>query len=263
MSSSIALLSFVGGSSVRTAHREVEAEDAVARSFSGCRTPLARAALDAARGNGTDETASPKVRENLTALWLRDNYAKVFETLVSHLSSKMPLSRQLSVVEDHVQTALARFVERDVLAPFLSKGKNVKLSVLRVWTYHSASTELRRWGVDASTRTTRGAKTYREVRAGDSWRVLQSPNPVREVVRNREDSTARSDLHDPSASSPEDTVVARSRVERVRHHLAITGRAHLIPVMDGLIEGRTLEELSSAHGLSIRQITTALQELRA
>lgn len=245
-----------GGSVVCAAAREVETEDRVIRAFDSCRSALSLAALAVARGE--EPVNEPKV--NLTARWLRDNYSRVFPVLVGHLASKMPASRELSVIEDHVQTVLTRFVERDTLAPFLRDGKEVKLSVLRVWAYQSASTELRRWGVDASARAIRGAKTAREVRSRGSWKVVQSASPVREIVRDREDSILTPDLHDPSAASPEDNLDRKSRVAMVRRHLTRIGKSHLVAAVDHLLDGGSLSDLERG---TADQLAGVLHGLRA
>jgi hypothetical protein len=271
----------VGGSAVIVAAREVEVADRAVRAFGGCRSPLALAALAVARGDFAEGTVAQKpgacrttlavvrgeeplprteTKVSLTARWVRDNYAKVYPALVAHLASKMPLSRELSVVEDHVQTVLARFVERDTLAPFLRDGKEVKLSVLRVWAYQSASTELRRWGVDASTRMTRGAKTAREVQAGKAWRVVQSADTAREVVRDREDTLSTPDLHDPAAPSPEDALARKSRVDMVRRHLTRIGQPHLASAVEHVLNGGAVADLPG--GIAAK-LTAVLRDLRA
>lgn len=254
----------VGGSAVIAAAREVEVEDRVERAFRGCNSPLALAALAVARGEQPAPAPTAPVRTeskvNLTARWMRDNYSRVFPALVAHLASKMPMSRELSVIEDHVQTVLTRFVERDTLAPFVREGKEIKLSVLRVWAYQSASTELRRWGVDASARTTRGAKTAREVQAGGAWKVVQSATPAREIVRDREDAASASDFHDPSEASPEDEVSRKSRVAMVRRHLTRIGKPHLIAAVDHILNGGSLSDLQSG---TADQLTSVLHGLRA
>lgn len=279
--------SFSGGSTVCAAAREVALEDAVVRSFAGCRTPLARAALAVARGDAPEDAVveafdgcrsplaraalgvardeqeapcKPPAKVNLTAQWVRDNYTSIYPMLVSHLSMKMPRSRELAVVEDHVQTALARMVERDTLAPFLRDGKAVKPSVLRIWAYQSASTELRRWGADASTRMTRGAKTAREVQAGKAWRVVQSADTAREVVRDREDTLSTPDLHDPAAPSPEDALARKSRVDMVRRHLTRIGQPHLASAVEHVLNGGAVADLPG--GIAAK-LTAVLRDLRA
>lgn len=254
---SVSLFVF-GGSAVCVAAREVALEDRVVRDFGACLNPLAFAARELLRGEVIEPVIEVKV--NYTSLWMRDNYTRVYSTLVGHLSSKMPTSRSIGVIEDHVQTVLTRFVERDTLAPFLREGREVKMSVLRVWAYQSASTEIRRLGVDASTRTTRGAKTAREVLAGNSWRVVQSAAPAREIVRDREDAGSHNDLHDPGEVSPEDALDRKSRVDMIRRHLSLLGKTHLITAVDHLLEGGSLLDLQSG---TADQLTNILKGLRS
>lgn len=234
--------------------REDSAEDRAAKHFNGCHSSLAVAALAVAHG---EEEASPPAAMNLTGRWLEENYARVFPALVEHLTAKMPVSHGFSVIEDHVQTVLMRFVERDTLAPFLREGKTVKLSVLGVWAYQSASTELRRWGTDASLRVTRGAKTAREVQAGKSWRVVQSAETFNEVSPQPDDTNARPEYNNPAQPSPEDTVARQSRVDYVRQHLARIGKGHLVPAVDHVLSGGSLPPKTA------KQLNAALRGIRA
>jgi len=256
---------------VATAAREVLYEEALA-SFGGSTTPWALAVREVL--HGTPALVPPKVvvsetlavtrPANATSQWLAKNAKAVYSTLVSHLSSKMQRSSELSVVEDHVQEFLARLVDDDRLAPLLTTGETPKLAVLRVWAYQSACTELRRWGVDATLRATRNAKTSREVKKGKDFAPVQSAHAASEVTTVSDDGTeSTQDLCDPMALSPEDVSARRSRVDHVRKTLIRKGHGHLVPVVDGLLEGQTLQELQIAHGVSSDQITTVLRGLRA
>lgn len=259
-----------------TAAREVLYEDALA-SLSGSTAPWALAVREVLQG--TPALVAPKVvvvvsetpaapcaskELNVTAQWLAQNARTVYSTLIGHLSSKMQRSNELSVVEDHVQEFLARLVHDDRLAPLLTTGETPKLAVLRVWAYQSACTELRRWGVDASLRATRNAKTSREVQKGKDFQPVQSGTAACEVTTVSDDGTeSTQDLCDPMAPSPEDVSARRSRVDHVRATLVRKGHGHLVPVVDGLLEGMTLTELQTAYGVSGDQITTVLRGLRA
>ena len=259
-----------------TAAREVLYDDALA-SFGGSTTPWALAVREVLYGAPvlvapkvvvvvSEPAAVAPVRRglNVTAQWLGQNAKSVYSTLIGHLSSKMQRSSELSVVEDHVQEFLTRLVDDDRLAPLLTTGETPKLAVLRVWAYQSACTELRRWGVDAALRATRNAKTSREVQKGKDFQPVQSHVAVSEVVTVSDDgSESTHDLCDPMVPSPEDVSARRSRVDHVRSTLIRKGQAHLVPVVDGLLEGQTLEELQTAYGVSENQITSVLRRLRA
>ena len=242
-----------GGSNVMEATREVLHMDALS-SLRGCSTPLALA-LGLVMGWRT-ETLSM----NLTAKWLAEHHKVVYATLVSHIASKMQRSRELGVVEDHVQEFLTKLVKDDRLAEHLGQGNNPKLSVLRVWAYQSACTELRRWGTDAALRATRNARTAREVEQGKEFHPVQSASVAHEIPHEEGESQ---DLCDPTAPTPEDTLARKSQVEHVRASLIRRGQAHLVPVVDGLLEGVSLAELVAIHGVSGEQLATVLRGIRA
>lgn len=168
---------------------------------------LFNARVERARASENSAPAS----ENLTSRWLAKNGPGTRTMLVDHLTRKLPTSRRVSVVEDHVQTFLLRLVERDTLGPFLREGKRIQPSVLRVWAYQSACTEMRGWGVDASLRKSRGAKTNRD-RLADAGKlpqvVIQSPEAVVERRYEVENGEVVTDTHDPSARSVEDNVIS-------------------------------------------------------
>ena len=213
--------------------------------------------FDGAQLPDIPEPTSPGT--NATATWISANYREIHRSLTTYLTSKMPQSRKLSVIEDHISAFLSRLIERDTFAAVLAAEGTVKLSILRVWAYQNACTELRRWGSDASLRVTRGARTSREVKQGKEFRVVQSTETVREVVLDSD----HSDLHDPEAVSPEDVFNRKSRIEEVRRSLIRRGLPEMIPVVQGLIEGQTLPELHAAFGYSPKQILSALKDCRA
>ena len=265
------------------AAREVVYDDALA-SFGGSRTPIALALREVLFGAGatmafmapkvvvvvkTDMVETPAAAAtqrvmNATAQWLAQNAKEVYKTLVGHLNSKMQRSGELKVVDDHVQEFLARLIDDDRLAPLLTTGETPKLAVLRVWAYQSACTELRRWGVDAALRATRNAKTSREVQKGKDFQPVQSAHAASEIITASDDgSESTHDLCDPTAFTPEDVSARRSRVDHVRATLIRKGQAHLVPVVDGLLDGLTLQELQTAYGVSGDQITSVIRGLRA
>ena len=262
--------SFVGGNNLVTgAVLEVQAGDAaMALHGAGSHKHLARA-IEAVVNFAT--TPAPIPATNRTAEWMKAHGKLAFESITKFLNGKMVRSKELGVVEDHIQTLFTRLIERDTLSQFLAEGRTVKMSVLRVWAYQSACTELRRWGVDAALRATRNAKTSREVQQGVGFRQIQSPNAARQVTRNRQHSTQNGtmnlapnfDLYDPSAPSPEESASRNSRVDEVRRALVRMGQPHLVPVVDGLLEGRSLTEIQETYGVTRDQITKVLQGIRA
>jgi len=251
-------------SPVCTAARAVIVEDDALRAFAGSSSALATAVRDCVTGTEDPPVAvAPQATVNLTAKWLDANGRTVYAALVQALDSKMKRSRELGVVEDHVQSFLTRLVEKDTLAPFIAKGSKIQMSVLRIWAYQSACTELRRWGVDASLRASRNAKTSREVQQGDAFRPVQAHTPAVEVRSYGDHPSAhdRGDLCNPTEATPEDIVSQKSRVDHVRASLVRLGHPHLVPVVDGLLEGRSVAELNAMYGVSLDQIRGVLRAI--
>lgn len=258
--------SFVGGNNLVTgAVLEVQAGDeAMALHGEGSIKTLARA-VEAVVKFTTTPASIPAT--NRTAEWMKAHGKLAFESITKYLDGKMVRSKELGVVEDHIQTLFTRLIEKDTLSQFLADGRTVKMSVLRVWAYQSACTELRRWGVDASLRATRNAKTSREVQQGVGFRQIQSPNAARQVSQRTTNGAPNGapnfDLYDPSAPTPEESASRNSRVDEVRRALVRMGQPHLVPVVDGLLEGRSLTEIQETYGVTRDQITKVLQGIRA
>lgn len=208
------------------------------------------------------------VKGNLTSQWLAKNGKEIFTMLVDHLSHKLPTSRRVSVIEDHVQTFLCRLVEKDTLASHLAAGKTPLPSVLRIWAWQSACTEMRGWGVDASLRKSRGAKTNRD-RLADAGKlpsvIVQSPHAVIERRFEVENGEFVTDLHDPHVASVEDSLVTSDLLDRARELLTSRGdrsnryRA-LVESLCENDEGRAALALEA--GSSRSQMTAILARLR-
>jgi hypothetical protein len=202
----------------------------------------------------------PKKVESITARWISQNGSALRSSLITHLASKLSVSNSIGAVEDHVHTFMTRMVEKDLLAPIIGRGTRPSFSVLRVWAYQSACTEMRRWGVDASTRTLRGAKTAREMEKGDKWRVVQHHSAAKEALSDLSENDRSYDLYDPAAPSPEDNVARKTRVDMVRRHLARIGQPHLVDAMNHVLNGGAVADLPS--GIAA-QLTTVLRDFRA
>lgn len=219
-------------------------------------SPLGRALLAV----HDEETARP----NLTAVWLRTHGVRVRAMLVSFLTSKLTTSRRMSLVEDHVQTFLCRLVERDTLRDHLSEGKEPAPSVLRIWLIQSAATEMRGWGVDASLRVSRGAKTHRD-RLVDSGKKDPAPvvhaSPVKEIVSVSESGDVSTDLSD-AKSSPEEAMADRQMIEVYRRRIRENLNERHAAVFDSILEGAKRREVAAEHGLTTGQVSAMLARIR-
>jgi hypothetical protein len=204
-------------------------------------------------------------RFNLTSDWLSTHGPRVRSMLVSYLEGKLTTSRRLDVVEDHVQTFLCRLVERDTLRPYLMEGKEPSPSVLRIWVYQSAATEMRGWGVDASLRAARGAKTNRD-RLVDAGKKPEAPvihvETIREVVSVSDSGDVSSDYYDPKSSSPEESMADRQLIEVYRRRISEKLSARYAAVFDSLLEGAKRRDVAEEHGLTAGQVTAMIARIR-
>jgi len=214
-----------------------------------------------------DAPAQPR-KGNLTSLWLAKHGKETRAMLIEHLSHKLPTSRKVAVIEDHVQTFLCRLVEKDTLASHISEGRSVQPSVLRVWAYQSACTEMRGWGVDASLRKSRGAKTHRDRRADAGLRevvIIQSTDAVIERRYEIENGESVTDLHDPHARSIEDDFISAETRERARALIArkISGAGpRYAMLLDSLMDGEKRSDLAVEAGVSPARIAAMVTKIR-
>lgn len=219
-------------------------------------SPIGRAIL-AVRD---EETTRP----NLTATWLRTHGVRVRAMLVGFLTAKLTTSRRMDLIEDHVQTFLCRLVERDTLRDYLIEGKEPAPSVLRIWLVQSAATEMRGWGVDASLRVSRGAKTHRD-RLVDAGKKESAPvihaSPVKEIVSVSESGDVSTDLSDAKAS-PEEAMADRQMIEIYRRRILEKLNDRHAAVFDSLLEGAKRREVAAEHGLTTNQVTAMLDRIR-
>lgn len=226
---------------------------------------------------GGDCTASPLGRallavrdeeagraSNLTAGWIKTHGVRVRAMLVSFLTAKLTTSRRMELIEDHVQTFLLRMVERDTFRPILIEGKEPSPSVLRIWLMQSAATEMRGWGVDASLRVSRGAKTNRD-RLVDAGKAVPAPvihaNPVREVVSVADSGDVSSDYFDGKAS-PEDAMADRQMIEIYRRRICEKLNERHAAVFDLLLEGAKRREVAEEQGLTTAQVAVMISQIR-
>jgi hypothetical protein len=209
-----------------------------------------------------------KKATNLTAQWLATHGRDIRQMLVNHVAYKLQTSQKISVVEDHVQTFLLRIVERDTLAPYLRAGKTPQASVLRIWAYQSACTEMRGWGVDASLRTSRGAKTNRDLMADAGKLPMTAIHSGESAIERRyevENGKVVSDLWDPNTRSAEDNMISGETLERARELVLrkIAGAGpRYAALFEALTDGGKRSGLASKAGVSRNRMVTMLARIR-
>lgn len=235
------------------------------RGCAGIDSPIARTMVKVLAERRESLNQAPK--GNLTSQWLAKNGASIRSMLVEHLSHKLPTSRRIAVIEDHVHEFLKRLIEKDTLASYLAVGKPPQPSVLRIWVYQSACTEMRGWGVDASLRKSRGAKTNRD-RLADAGKmpqvVVQSSEAIVERRYEVENGEFVTDLHDPNAASVEDTMARGDLSNLVREMLANRKNrsANYKALVEALVSDEKQAALALQLGMTPEGMSSILNRLR-
>jgi len=97
--------------------------------------------------------------QNLTSYWIGRHKA-LYDRSVLAVASKMTKSRQMGIVEDHVQEVMMKWIRRDTFRKrIVKKGKVPTPGECAAWAVNSAITEIRDAGQDAHCRGAWGALT--------------------------------------------------------------------------------------------------------
>jgi len=202
--------------------------------------------------------------ENLTGAWIRENWAWVYPTLTQHLGKKMSNSRTRDNIEDHIQAIMAGWIAKDTLGEHLRQGNDVQASVLKIWSYQRACTEIRGWGTDAAMRTLTGAKTHRELELGDSWIPIHAEEPVREHVSGTLGGKGFGvvDFSSPSDITAEDVLVRRSDVDHFREVLRKRGPSRGVEIFEGLLAGKTKAQMAQDYHLRVSEVETVMGRIK-
>lgn len=156
---------------------------------------------------------------NLTEQWIQKNWTHVAPGIETFLREHLTISSSIHVLQDHVQAFALKLIEKDTLAPYVARGEKINPSVLKIWAYQTACSEIRGWGVDASLRASRGAMTTRNREAMESGTVVMKDyghtiKEVRKIKDNAElDPTV--DYWDPVSRTAEDDLIYRETLREV------------------------------------------------
>jgi hypothetical protein len=99
-----------------------------------------------------------RLAQNVTTRWIDKQGSGFLSYLVDKVGRKLPVSKTLGVVEDHVHNYLRKAIDRDAFNKPLSEGK-LPWSKVVSYTVRSAYTDIRGEGTDAHCRTLRGSLT--------------------------------------------------------------------------------------------------------
>jgi len=208
-------------------------------------------------------------KRNYTAEWMKENWVSSLKELRDYLESKFPVSKSTKVIEDHLQHFALKMVEQDKLRGHLVLGKKIKMSVLRVWCFQTACTEIRGWGTDASLRESRGALTTRNresLNKGD-FHVQEFAERGKEVFQDMEHSDTNRDFWNPNGRNLEDDAAFNETMELC--HQAILDEiedegegALYMTLFDKLAAGFNRTQLAKSEGIPPNKVAAMLDRLK-
>ena len=135
--------------------------------------------------------------ETETHRYLAENYEKIREDCKSLVSRKFGKSRQMGLVDDHVQEFITHMLEKDTVSRRTKSGKGKpSSSSVAWWCTNHVTTEIRSWGCDASLQGSRGALTERGYEKRQAHDLNDVPyrdsytKPVAEMMSQMEDTSS-------------------------------------------------------------------------
>lgn len=99
---------------------------------------------------------------NLTAQYLREHGRELYARLSKYLSRKFTTSREQGLIEDHIQTFFAAFINADKLGPRLERGEKVPLGQVCVFARKNVISQIRDNARRPLHRIMQGARTEKE-----------------------------------------------------------------------------------------------------
>lgn len=213
---------------------------------------------------------------NLTVEWL-DQFltSDRYDQLVRHVAYKAKHSRDEGEVREFVHEYIARIGARDGLRDRLIAGDDPSPGSIRAWVWKQTLSTFRDEGVDAQTRTVKGARTDRDLK-GDTPRdafAVSGDGPTTVVYQDTDDDApAATPLVDVVDATPsfEDILLHREAMEQGMARLEDAVRCskpaaadRYARVLGHLARGLTPAEVAAEEGVSHARAATLIAEVRA
>jgi DNA-directed RNA polymerase specialized sigma24 family protein len=224
------------------------------------------------------EAAAPETKgPNATAKWLEQHYRPLYARLHSYLERKMPKSKELEKVDDHIQTFFTSLIRRDGLRTRIEEGAPIRYSQICAWARRSAITEIRDEGTEPVCRL-HGALTKKEQGMYDpsNWTEQVIPNTINTSEILGHHSGLSEDATPTEFLVGSDNVEAEVLDEDAFHEaLKAVGAAleaeishekdpdlHMELMKDRFILGMTVKEIAEKYGMDRNKATVALGRIR-
>lgn len=188
--------------------------------------------------------------------------------LLTSLGFKMEVSRETGQLEDHLHTAIVRWLERKAFDKRITLGNAPKFSSLKNFTTNSAYTDARTWGRDPVCRTLFGAKTQTDFKLegeGRSTADYQHPSPSSICVEKNDDGKiVNTTIIDSSVAHQQtDFEQVWQRLEKIfEKKFGGNGERNLRIMCDFGVEGYSVKEIAKRCSLEDDDVTQILSEVR-
>jgi DNA-directed RNA polymerase specialized sigma24 family protein len=224
---------------------------------------------------------------NPTAVYLGENFNKLWGRITLHLRRKMPKSDVLDKVEDHAANWFERVMQRDGLRSRLDQGKPPAPSQACAWARKSAYTDIRNEGREPVCRVFHGALTKPEIPLHDvsNWVERVIPRTINDSDRlsggryaeHSEDDDSQGNMIENLADefSFEDEFADSNAFDHVLSRLSeiiheelddeMDPAWHEQVMLDRFVRDMTVREIAEAHGMSDDQrnrVSRAIDKVR-
>jgi len=124
-----------------------------------------------------------------TVAYLNENWNAIRERFMRVAPRRLRRSKDMQLIEDHLQQFAMTLLRRDTIGKRAAKGKKLPaLGQVVAWGIHNSVTDIRTWGTDAVTRATRGALTEHGY-AERQTKVFDAEVPFRDSFHSTPEAT--------------------------------------------------------------------------
>lgn len=221
---------------------------------------------------------------NVTAKWVEQHYRPLYARLQNYLGRKLPKSKELTKVDDHIQTFFANLIRRDGLRTRIEEGKLISYSHVCAWVKRSAISEIRDEGTKPVCRVFHGALTkteqLQEKHSPETWTTTVVPrsinsNETEHVYTRTKDPDATTSSWDEAIASDRDvegevldkdaflkalSAISTVLEQEIREDRNPAFYAQL--VQDRFVLEHTVNEIADKYGITRNQATVMLSHLR-
>lgn len=207
--------------------------------------------------NGLSETFKPNITSQFFEV---EGVGVIMDALIKGLASAYPRSREMDLLEDHAQNFILRKVATNAFSCRFAKGKPVNKGLLVSWCKNSAKTDMRDWGVDANTRTTRNALTEKEFKGGQVTKVTSESFAK---VAYREEGEEMDFVDNESMRSVEDQLHEKEMMRLIQERLASSPNPEeLTKIFEYKIQETTTKEICEKLGCTSSYLKKRLGEIQ-